>query len=312
MHFFTFYRCVLLLIQEMDGGKGPVGLHDVDIIHIGSVTKGDALLCEAVIDLILHLVDDDDAVSRYAAFDFKKERMLDQIIRKTADQLRFREEPLLRRLSGKGCVRCLVILTHESIKRAAQLIKGMKIPHVKGRHPMILHRTEPAFDLGLLCWRVRMAIADGRADPCGKKFHLTVLIGRSVIEIEPDRSSVLGDGGLHDGHQVDKCIVEENVGTGNESAGIIKERDDIDTMFLPISGRKVRADGRIPAPDLIDMRAFIASHVLVVGKTFTEHHLVDEAEDRRLRELAVPDRAFIPELPVDGRSQRRKDGDRCA
>ena len=61
----------------------------------------------------------------------------------------------------------------------------MEVPHVKGGHPLILHRAEPAFDLGLLCRRVGMAVADRRPDPGGKKLHLTVLIGGAVVDAIP-------------------------------------------------------------------------------------------------------------------------------
>ena len=185
MYFFAFDGCILLLVQEMDGCKRPVRLHDVDLIHIGSVTESDALFREAVIDLVLNLIDRDHAVCGYTALDLQKKRVLNKVIRETADQLRFGEEPLLRGSSGKGRMRRLVVLVNESEKGTAQLIKGSKVPHVKGGHPLILHRTEPAFDLGLLCRRVRVAVTDGRPDPGGKKLHLTVLVGGTVVEAIP-------------------------------------------------------------------------------------------------------------------------------
>ena len=95
MYLFAFYGRVLLFVQEMNRCKRPVGLHDVDLIHIRSVAEGDALLCEAVIDLVFNLIDDDHAVCGYTALDLQKKRVFNKVIRETADQLRFGEEPLL-------------------------------------------------------------------------------------------------------------------------------------------------------------------------------------------------------------------------
>ena len=87
MYFFAFDGRVLLLVQEMDGCKRPVRLHDIDLIHIRSVAESDTLLREAVIDLVFNLIDDDYAVCGYAPLDLQKERMLDQVIRETAEKL---------------------------------------------------------------------------------------------------------------------------------------------------------------------------------------------------------------------------------
>ena len=41
----------------------------------------------------------------------------------------------------------LVIALHIRKETAADLLKGMEIPHVKAGHPLVLHGTEPALDL---------------------------------------------------------------------------------------------------------------------------------------------------------------------
>ena len=41
----------------------------------------------------------------------------------------------------------LVIALHIRKETAADLLKGMEIPHVKAGYPLVLHGTEPALDL---------------------------------------------------------------------------------------------------------------------------------------------------------------------
>ena len=55
----------------------------------------------------------------------------------------------------------------------------------------------------------------------------------------------------------------EHINSGNEAAGIINQGNDIDPVFFAIRICKAGTDAAVPAPDLIDMRAFIAAHILV-------------------------------------------------
>ena len=47
----------------------------------------------------------------------------------------------------------------------------MEIPHIKGCHPLILHRPEPAFNLGFSGGSVWLAVTECCTDSCGKEFH---------------------------------------------------------------------------------------------------------------------------------------------
>ncbi len=55
-------------------------------------------------------------------------------------------------------MRGLIILLYISKKTAAELIEGVEVPHIQGRHPLVFHRAEPAFDLGLPSRGVRLAV----------------------------------------------------------------------------------------------------------------------------------------------------------
>ena len=55
----------------------------------------------------------------------------------------------------------------------------------------------------------------------------------------------------------------EHINSGNEAAGIINQGNDIDPVFFSVRIRKAGIDAAVPAPDLIDMRAFISAHILV-------------------------------------------------
>ena len=93
----------------------------------------------------------------------------------------------------KGGMRGLVILLYKCKQAATQLIKGMKIPHIKRSHPLVFHGTEPAFNLGFAGRGVRLAVAECGANPCGEQLHLFVFIRLAVIEVEYLRAPVLGN-----------------------------------------------------------------------------------------------------------------------
>ena len=57
----------------------------------------------------------------------------------------------------------------------------------------------------------------------------------------------------------------EHINSGNEAAGIINQGNDIDPVFFAIRICKAGTDAAVPAPDFIDMGAFIAAHIPVRG-----------------------------------------------
>ena len=84
-----------MLVEKADRSKGTISFHNKDVLHIRCITEGDALLCKAVIDFILHLIDHNDRVSRYPALDFEKKRGIDLFIWDAADQFRLLKETFL-------------------------------------------------------------------------------------------------------------------------------------------------------------------------------------------------------------------------
>ena len=140
----------------------------------------------------------------------------------------------------------------------------MKVSDIQGSHPLVLHGTKPPFDFGLGGRGIRSAVVQSGTYPCGKQFHLSVLIGPAVIDVKKLRPSVLGHGRFHDRHEVYKVIVVKDINTGNETAGIINKSDDVELMLFAIRCFEVRPDRTVASPDFIDMGPFIAAHILVV------------------------------------------------
>ena len=98
-----------MLVEKADRCKRTIGLHNEDVLHVRCIAQGDALLCKTVIHFILYLIDHDDRVRRYSAFDLKKERGFDLFIRQAADQFRFLKEAFLRGDPFQRGMRSLVI-----------------------------------------------------------------------------------------------------------------------------------------------------------------------------------------------------------
>ena len=144
----------------------------------------------------------------------------------------------------------------------------MKIPHIQGCHPLILKGTEPSLDFCLLCGCIRPTVADDRADPGRQQFHLPVFIGGSIIKVENLWSAVFGDRRFHDGHKIHEGIVKEDIRTKDKTAGIIDQRDHINTMLLSIPGFQIGAGTGITAPYFIDVWSFITPHILIVRQMF--------------------------------------------
>ena len=77
----------------------------------------------------------------------------------------------------------LVIALHIRKETAADLLKGMEIPHVKAGHPLVLHGTEPALDLRFTGGSIGLAVVQGGPNPCGKQFHLPVPVRFPIIKV---------------------------------------------------------------------------------------------------------------------------------
>lgn len=165
-------------------------------------------------------------------------------------------------------MRALVIVSDIGQQTSPEFFERMKIPHIQRSHPLILRDTEPSLNLCLLCGGTRPAVADHGADPGSQQFHLSVLIGSSVIIVKNFRTAVLGDGRLHDGHKVHKGIVKEDICANNKAAGIIDECDHINTMLLYIWDFQPGTGTGITAPYFSDVRPFVMLHVLIVRRTF--------------------------------------------
>ena len=92
----------------------------------------------------------------------------------------------------------------------------------------------------------------------------------------------------------------EKINTGNHTAGIVNQGDDIYPAFAPIAICKLRAEGAVAAPDFIDMRTFITPHVAVGGRFQFRLYLSYEAADCGFGYLPMGDGPIIGELPEDG------------
>ena len=79
-----------------------------------------------------------------------------------------------------------------------------------------------------------MAVADRGTDPCGKELHLVILIGRSIVEIEPGRPAKLGNGRSYNRHKVNEVVIKKDIDTGNEPAGVIDQCDYANAVLLPV------------------------------------------------------------------------------
>ena len=147
----------------------------------------------------------------------------------------------------------MVIVLDIEKEAAPDLFKGMEIPHVKGGHPLVLHGAGPALDLGLAGWGIRLAVVEGGPNPCDKQLHLPVAVRFPVVKAEDLRAPTLCDGRFHDRHQVDEVILAKDVDAHNKAAGLINQRDDMETVFFTVRVRELGSEAGIAAPDLIDM-----------------------------------------------------------
>ena len=171
----------------------------------------------------------------------------------------------LRCSAIQGSVGSMVVNLYPCKEISPEFVQGMELPDVQGSHPLILQRAEPALNLGLCSRCIGSAVIQRGADSGGKQFHLPVFVGTAVIKVEQFWPSVLSRGGFHDGHEVDEVVVEKDVNAGDKPAGIINEGDDVELVFPAVRCFEIRSHGTVAAPDLVDVRAFIAAHVLVSG-----------------------------------------------
>lgn len=271
-----------MLIEKADWSEGAIGFYNKDVLHIRCITEGDALFCKTLIDLILHLIDHNDRVSGYPALNLEKKRGINLFIREVADQFRFLKETFLWGRSLQRGMWPLVIASDKDHEASSELFQCMKIPHIQECHPLILQGVEPSLNLGLLCGGIRSAIADHRSDPGSQKFHLLVLIGRTVIKVENLWFAILGNNRFHNGHKIYEGVVKKNIRSKDKSAGIIDQCDYINTMLLPISGFQIGTGTGIPASYLVEMWAFITAHILIVRQTFLEDELVDKTASKSI------------------------------
>ena len=155
-----------------------------------------------------------------------------------------------------------VVASDVGAQASGKGLQGREIPHIQGGHPLVLHGPEPPLYLGLGCRGIGFAVIDGGSDAGGQQFHLFVLIGAAVIEIEHPGHAVLCHSAFHHGHEVYEGILEEHPCPGDKAACVIDQGDHIYPAFPAVCCPEVRPDAGIPAPDFVHMGAFIAPHIL--------------------------------------------------
>lgn len=80
---------IFLFVENMDRREAAICFRHIDVLHIGRIAKGDALLCKTVIHFVFKLVDGNDRVGRDPAINLQKERGFDGFPCKTMKQFRF-------------------------------------------------------------------------------------------------------------------------------------------------------------------------------------------------------------------------------
>ena len=78
-----------MFVQELYRRKGGVLLHNKYFFQIGGIAEPDASFCKTVIDFVLRMVNNDDAVCGNCSFNFQKESPFDLCIIQPADMIRF-------------------------------------------------------------------------------------------------------------------------------------------------------------------------------------------------------------------------------
>ena len=91
-HILMTARFLESIVQELYRRKGGILLHNKYLFQIGGIAEPDASFCKTVIDFVLRMVNNDDAVCGYCSFNFQKESPFDFRIIQPADMIRFGEE----------------------------------------------------------------------------------------------------------------------------------------------------------------------------------------------------------------------------
>ena len=176
----------------------------------------------------------------------------------------------------------------------------MEIPDIKPRHPLVLHGTEPALDLGLLCWSIRLVIMNDRTDTGCKQFHLFVLVTFSVIKVKKLWSAVPGNSRFDNGHEIYEVIIKKDINADDEAACIINQCDDIYPVLFAIVRLKIRSDAGITTPDFVDMGSFVTAHIRVCGSLQLDCQLVHVAVNGGFRYFSAFDAAIVLKLSENG------------
>ena len=156
----------------------------------------------------------------------------------------------------------MVILVHIGIQAFSQFLKTIEIFHVQCCHPVILHVSEPLFDFTLRCRSIGSAIVKAYAKSGSQQTHLFILIWWAIVKVEDLWFPIGCDRIAHDTHQIDKIVIHEDVDTGDHSAGIVQQCDDIGTFLFAID-LQIRAYTGIAAPHFIDILPLISPHIFV-------------------------------------------------
>ena len=101
----SFDHGVIVFVQELYRRKGGVLLHNKYFFQIGGIAEPDASFCKTVIDFVLRMVNNDDAVCGNCSFNFQKESPFDLRIIQPADMIRFGEEAFF-------CISISIFISH--------------------------------------------------------------------------------------------------------------------------------------------------------------------------------------------------------
>ena len=106
---------------------------------------------------------------------------------------------------------------------------------------------------------------------------------------------------IAEGKAVPMIVVMPNGNPDKQAAGVINQGDNENPVLLSVRRFKIGTDTAVPAPDFIDVRAFIASHVMIGGGFHLQRQLSDKTVNRRFRQLAGGNAAVLTKLAENGR-----------
>lgn len=184
--------------------------------------------------------------------------------------------------------------------RIMQLIKVTLVE--QSGYPLTMSTEEilkPPLDFCLLRRGIRLVKMQYGADSCRQKFHLFIAVGLAVVKVKHLWTSVLGNSGFDDGHQIYKVVIKEDVNSHNKAAGIINQGDNVNLVLLSVRGFQVRPHAGIPTPDFIDMWTFIAAHVTVDRGFQFKSKMVDKAVNGGFGNLTGDNTSIVMKLSED-------------